>query len=212
MKQVFTLLFAVIGFSFFAQSFSGSIDFKYFTLRDTTLNTYWVKDKKVKLDQYAKKGNNVIEGSFIFDLDAKTIKFVNPKRKVWGDQKSEIPPVLKGKCDVTKGQKSKTVNGFKCNEYIVKNEEENTVITYWITTEHYEFFIPMMELWNRKDKQSIYFGKIKGLPKGSMPVLSEEKLIAENKVISKLEMVKVTKGGVDDSKIAVPEDYKKFDQ
>lgn len=212
MKRLFTLLFVFVSMGYFAQSFSGSIDFKYYTLRDTTLNTYWVKDKKVKLDQYAKKGNGNIEGSFIFDLESKSIKFVNPKRKVWGDQKSEIPPVLKGKCEVSKGQKSKTINGFKCNEYIVKNEEENTVITYWVTTDKYDFFIPMMELWNRKDKQSIYFGKIKGLAKGSMPVVSEEKQIAENKIVSKLEMVKVNKGGVDDSKIAVPEDYKKFDQ
>lgn len=210
MKRLFTLLLTMMSVSFFAQSFSGSIDFKYYTLRDTTSNTYWVKDKKIKLDQYTKRGNN-IEGSFVFDLDAKTIKFVNPKRKVWGDQKSEIPPVLKGKCEVTKG-KSKTVNNFKCTEYIVKNTEENTEITYYITTEHYDFFFPMMELWNRKDKQSIYINKIKGLPKGSMPVLSEERSISENKVISKLEMTKVSKGDVDASKIAIPEDYKKFDQ
>jgi len=210
MKSLFTLLFALLGITYFAQSFTGSIDFKYYTVRDTTLNTYWVKDKKIKLDQYAKK-NNAIEGSFIFNLEDKTIKFVNPKRKVWGDQKSEIPPVLKGKCDVSKG-KGKTINGIKCNEYIVKNVEENTIITYYITTDHYDFFVPMMELWNRKDKQSIYFGKIKGLSKGSMPVLSEERSVTDNRFISKLEITKLNKTTVDDSKLAVPEDYKKFDQ
>lgn len=210
MKKLFILLFALSTVNFFAQSFSGSIEFKYYTLRDTTLNTYWVKDKKIKLDQYAKKGNN-IEGSFIFDLDAKNIKFVNPKRKVWGDQKSEIPPVLKGKCDVTKG-KGKTINNIKCTEYVVKNTEENTVITYFIASEKLDFFVPMMELWNRKDKQSIYFGKIKGLPKGSMPVLSEERTLSDDKFVSKLEITKLNKGDVDASKLAIPEDYKKFDQ
>lgn len=210
MKRLFTLLFALCTVNYFAQ-FSGSVDFKYYTQRDTTLNTYWVKANKIKLDQYAKKGNNVIEGSFIFDIKEKNIKFVNPKRKVWGDQKSEIPPVLKGKCEVNKG-KSHTINGVKCTEYTVKNTEENTVITYYITSEGYDFFIPMMELWNRKDKQSIYFSKIKGLPKGSMPVLSEEKLITENKFVSKLEVTKFTKSDVEESKLSVPADYKKFDQ
>jgi hypothetical protein len=211
MKRLFTILFALIGVNYFAQSFSGSIEFKYYTLRDTSLNTYWVKDSKIKLDQYSKKNNNTIEGSFIFDLEGKDIKVVNPKRKVWSELKSEIPPVLKGKCDVTKG-KDKTINGLKCHEYVVKNTEENTIITYYLTTEHYDFFIPMMELWNRKDKQSIYFSKIKGLAKGTMPVLSEERSIEENKFVSKLEITKLTKSEVDNSKLAVPEEYKKFDQ
>jgi len=209
MKQFVTFL---LGFQFvnaFAQ-FSGSVEFKYYTLKDTTLNTYWVKANKIKLDQYSKKGNN-IEGSFIFDLDAKTIKFVNPKRKVWGDHKSETPPVIRGNCEVSKG-KGKTVNGMKCVEYVVKNTEENTIITYYIISDNYEFFIPMMELWNRRDKQGVYFRKIKGLSKGSMPVLSEEKQISDNKIISKLEIIKFNKNEVDQSKLEVPADYKKFDQ
>jgi hypothetical protein len=196
MRSFLTLFFGVAFISTFAQ-FSGSIAFKQYTLKDTTLNTYWVKDKKIKLDQYDKK-DTTIEGSFIFDLDAKTIKFVNPKRKVWGYQKSEVPPVMKGTCDISKG-KSKTINGIKCNEYLVKNTEENTMITYYITSGNYDFFIPMMELWNRKDKQSIYFGKIKGLSKGSMPVMSEERQISDNKMISKIEITKINKGDVKQS-------------
>jgi hypothetical protein len=197
MRSFLTLFFGVAFLSSFAQ-FSGSVEFKYYNLKDTTLNTYWVKDKKIRLDQYAKK-DNTIEGSFIFDLDAKTVKFVNPKRKIWGDQKSEIPPVIKGTCDISKG-KGKTINGVKCSEYVVKNTEENTVITYYITSKNYDFFIPMMELWNRKDKQSIYFGKIEGLSKGSMPVMSEERQISDNKMITKLEITKINKCDVEQSK------------
>jgi hypothetical protein len=201
MRSFLTLFFGLAFLSSFAQ-FSGSVDFKYYTLKDTTLNTYWVKDKKIRLDQYDRKNTTAIEGSFIFDLDAKTVKFVNPKRKVWGDQKSDIPPVMKGKCDISKG-KGKTINGIKCNEYIVKNTEENTAITYYITSGNYDFFIPMMELWNRKDKQSIYFGKIEGLSKGFMPVMSEERQISDNKMISKIEIVKINKGDVEQSKFNI---------
>jgi len=197
--------------SLLAQSFAGSVEFKYYTLRDTTSNVYWVKGNRIKLDQYAKRSEN-IEGSFIFDLEKKAIQFVNPKRKVWGDQKSEIPPVIRGKCEVSKQKGSKTITGLKCTEYIVKNTEENTVISYWITVDNYQFFNPMMELWNRKDKQSVYYSKIKGLPKGSMPVLSEEKTISDNRFVSKLEMTKISKTDVDESKLSVPPDYKKFDQ
>jgi hypothetical protein len=211
MKSILSIIAALLSLNILAQSFTGTIDFKYYSLRDTTLNTYWVKEPKIKLDQYAKR-SNTIEGSFVFDLKEKNIKFVNPKRKVWGDQKSEVPPVVRGKCEVSKGAKNKMVNGYKCNEYIVKNEEENTVITYYITTDKYDFFAPMMEMWNRKDKQSIYFLKIKGLPKGSMPVLSEEKTLSDGKYLSKLEITKLNKGGVEDVNISIPAEYKKFDQ
>lgn len=210
MRTFFTLLFASLSLGYYAQ-FMGSIDFTQYTVKDTALNTYWIKGNKIRLNQYSKNNNTLIEGSFVFDLGAKTIKFVNPKRKVWGDQKSEIPPVLKGKCEVKKG-KGKTINGFKCTEYVVKNTEENTVITYYITSGNYDFFMPMMELWNHKSKQSIYFGKIKGLPKGSMPILSEERQISDNKFISKLEATNFNKTDVEASKLEVPADYKKFDQ
>jgi hypothetical protein len=45
-----------------------------------------------------------------------------------------------------------------------------------------------------------------------MPVLSEERTVSDDKFVSKLEITKLNKGDVDPSKLAIPEDYKKFDQ
>jgi hypothetical protein len=194
-----------------AQSFNGTIDFKYATVKDTTNNVYVVKDKVIKLDQYGKK-SGAIEGSFIFDLSSNKIRFVNPKRKVWGDHSSETPPIIRGKCEVTKGHGSKTIAGMKCVDYTVKNTEENTTITYWISTDHYSFFIPVLKLWNRKDKQSVYFNQITGLPEGTMPLASEEKQISDGKSLTRLEVVKITKKTPDDASVAVPPDYTKFDK
>lgn len=193
------------------QGFNGSIEFKYATLKDTSTNVYWVKDKVVKLDQYSKKGNN-IEGSFIFDLAAGQIKFVNPKRKLWGNQKSETPQVVRGTCVVTNTGATKTVAGIKCTEYVVKNTEENTVITYWIGEGKFNFFAPLMKLRNGKDKQSIYFAQIKNLPEGNMPLLSEEKQLSDGKVLTKLEALKITKSIPEDASMTVPANYNKFDQ
>jgi hypothetical protein len=194
-----------------AQPFGGSIEFKYYTTKDTTTNVYMVKDNNVKLDQYGKKSGNV-EGSFVFDLGANTIKFVNPKRKVWGEHKSETPPVIKGTCvsAITKNQK--TIQGIKCTEFTVKNAEENTIISYWIGKGDFNFFAPLVKLWNRKDKQSIYFNQIKDLPPGAMPILSEEKQINDGKLVTKLEVTKITKAVIENDKLSVPADYKKFEQ
>ncbi|MCE3228803.1 MAG: hypothetical protein K0S32_3354 [Bacteroidetes bacterium] len=194
-----------------AQGFNGSIDFKYSNSKDTTNNTYYVKDKMVKLDQFSRKTGN-IEGSFIFDMNTNTIKWINPKRKVWGEQKSETPAIIKGKCEVTKGTNTKMVQGVKCNEYIVKNTEENTVITYWIAQDKFNFFVPIVKLWNRKDKQSVYFSQITGLPEGSMPLLSEEKQLSDGKALTRLEVVKINKTIPDEANLKVPSDYNKFDK
>jgi hypothetical protein len=194
-----------------AQSFNGSIEFKSTTTKDTTINVFSVKDKNVRLDQFGKKTGN-IEGSFVFDLGANTIKFVNPKRKVWGEHKSETPPIINGTCETTKTKNTKTIQGVKCTEYIVKNTTENTTISYWIADGKYDFFIPLVKLYNRKDKQNVYFNQLKDLPTGAMPLLSEEKQISDGKLVTRMEATKITKGGVDESKLSVPADYKKFEQ
>ena len=193
-----------------AQSFEGSIEFKMSTLQDTTTNFYYVKGKDVKLDQIGRKSGKV-EGSFIFNTETGEMKSVNPIRKVWLDHKSETAPIIKGTCVTTKGTNTKMVQGQKCTEYIVKNTEENTVITYWMASGKYDFFATIVKIWNRNDKKSIYFNQINDLPKGSMPLLSEEKTISDGKILSKLEVSKMTKGGIDASKLTVPADYKKYE-
>lgn len=212
MKKIVTVtLLLFVATLLRAQAFSGTIDFKYSTQKDTTNNVYMIKNKLVRLDQIGKKGN--VEGSFIFDLSANTVKFLNPKRKLWGTQKSETPQVIRGQCIVIKGTAPKTIANVKCTEYTVKNAEENTVITYWIAEGNkYPFFAPLVKLWNRKDKQSIYYGQIKGIPEGSMPMLSEERQLTDGKLLTKLEVVKIVNTPPDDSNFAIPEGYSKFDQ
>ena len=204
------LFIAALAFSTaaFAQ-FEGSIEFKMETKKDTTTNVYYVKGNNVKLDQIGRKSGKV-EGSFVFELADKKIKFVNPARKVWGD-KQETPPVTKGTFDVVKGKGSKVVCGKKCVDYTVKNTEDNTQVIYWISTENFDFFVPLVKLWNRKDKQSVYFNQIKDLPKGAMPMLSYETTL-DGAAVSKLEVIKVDKKAVDASQVSVPADYKKFEQ
>ena len=211
MKKVLILLTVVFGLSNgSAQGFSGTIEFRFGTQKDTSLNVYTVKNKLVKLDQYNRKGN--IDGSFLFDLSANEIKFLNPKRKLWGYRKSETPQVIRGQCMVTRGTATKTFVGVKCNEYTVKNTEENTVITYWVAEGKYNFFMPLLKLWNGKDKQNIYFGQIKGLPEGSMPLYSEEKQLSDGKVLTTLEATKLVNTPPADAALAIPEGYTKLDQ
>jgi hypothetical protein len=211
MKRYFPLIFLALGFnSLFAQAFFGSIEFINTTEKDTTANFYWVKDEMVKLDHMNKKGKGV-EGSFLFNLKASNIKFISPQRKLWGNQKSEIPATIKGTCEVIKSKASKKIAGFTCVEYVVKNTAENTMITYWIAEKNFDFFIKVLKLWNRKDKQSVYYTQIKNLPIGSMPFLSEEKTISDGKIISKLEVIKIDNTLPTNTTFKIPSVYSKFE-
>lgn len=196
--------------SFYSQSFNGLIEFRFATQKDTTMNVYSVKNKMVRLDQYNKK-NKTIDGSFLFDLESADIRFMSPKRKLWGTQKSDTPQNVKGTCVVNKGTSVKTIVGIRCNEYTVKNSAENTVITYWIADGNYDFFIPMLKLRNGKDKQSVYFSQIRNLAEGSMPLLSEEKQLTDGKLITRLEVIKITNTPPADAVMQIPADYSKFD-
>lgn len=208
MKKAFILFFLVLSLTGLrAQGFSGTLEFRYITPKDTNMNTYLVKNKLVRLDQYGRKGT--VDGSYLFDLATNEMKWTNPKRKLWGFLKSETPQVIRGQCVVTKGG-SKTIAGQKCVEYIVKNTEENTIITYWIAEAKFNFFIPMVKLWNKKDKQSIYFGQIKGLPEGSMPMASEEKQLSDGKVLTSLEVLKVNNTPPAETAFVIPAEYEKF--
>ena len=203
------LLAAAVSYS---QGFNGSLEFRYSTQKDTSMNVYHVKDNMVKLEQFSKKNDKSVEGSFLFDLSAGEVKFLNPKRKLWGRQKSETPPIISGQCIVSQGKGEKTIAGVKCKEYIVKNVEENTSITYWIAEDKYNFFIPLMKLWNRKDKQSVYFAQIKDLKPGSMPLMSEERTLDSGKPLTRLEVVKISKTAPPETAFMVPKDYSKLDQ
>lgn len=209
-KNILSIALFAFTTAAFAQ-FEGSIEFRMETKKDTNTNVYYVKGNNVKLDQIGKKSGKV-EGSFVFDLAGKSIKFVNPARKVWGDHKSETPPSITGTCEVTKVKTTKSVAGKMCIEYIVKNATENTQITYWVAAEKYDFFVPMVKLWNRKDKQSIYFNQIKDLPKGAMPMLSVETTLDGKTTLSKLEVIKLEKKSIDQGTVSIPSDYKKFEQ
>lgn len=210
-KKVYLCLL-LFSFCYSQNPFEGKIEFLYYH-RDTTKNVYWVKEPFIRLDQLSKNKDGGIEGSFLFNLHTKEIKMISPKRKLWSIHKSTIPPVIKGKCEVIKTNNTRKITGIDCTEYIVKNTSEDTEISYWIhTSGNYNFFIPLLELWNRKDKPSIYFNQIKNIEKGAMPLLSIEKQISTGRIISKLETIKISKEKLNDTLFTIPEDYKKFEE
>jgi len=192
-----------------AQSFEGTIEFKKITPSDTVSYVYTVKGNKVRIDEIGSKSHK-IEGTFLVDLDAKTMISLNHERKLYMDNPTPAAPVIKGTCVVKKGQNVKNIQGYKCTEYTVTNNDENTQITYWLADGKFTFFEKLLRILNRKDKSSVYFLQIPDV-KNMFPMLSIQTDI-NGKETTRLEVTKITKKEVDASIFEMPKGYNKFEK
>lgn len=210
MKKVLTLaLSAFVAVAASAQTFEGSIEFKKRTAMDTTNYIYYVKGDKIKIDEIGAKSKKV-EGSFIINTTSSTMQFISHDRKLYGDQPSGTPNKPAGKCVVTKSGNQKTIQGYKCTEYLVKNTDENTQISFWLAKGKFDFFDVMLRVLNRKDKFSTYYLEIPNV-KGLMPVLAVMSPL-DGKEKERLETTKIEKKPVDSKTFEIPTGYMKFEK
>jgi hypothetical protein len=209
--KLVSVVVVITAFSFttLAQSFEGVIEFKKATTTDTTNYIYYVKGDNVRIDEIGAKSHKV-EGSFLVDMEAKTMKSLNHERKLFMEQGNASAPVIKGTCKVKKGQNVKNLQGFKCTETVVTNNEEGTIITYWLADGKFNFFEKLLRQLNRKDKSSVYFLQIPDT-KGLFPMLSIQTDI-NGKEMGRLEVTKITKKEVEASKFEIPKGYNKFEK
>lgn len=192
-----------------SQSFEGIIEFKKGTATDTTSYVYYVKENLVRVDEIGGRSKKV-EGSFLVNLEEKNMKSLNHERKLYMDQPTPSEPVIKGTCTVTKGQNVKNLQGFKCVEYIVTNNTEGTIITYWLADGKFAFFDKLLHQLNRKDKASVYFLQIPNT-KNMFPMLSVQTDL-RGKETGRLEVNKITKKVVDKTVYDIPKGYNKFEK
>lgn len=190
-----------------AQVFEGIIEFRKTSLTDTIDYLYYVKDNNVRVDEVGSRSKKV-EGSFLVDLNAKTMKSVNHDRKLYMDQPTPSAPVLKGSCAVTKGQNVKNLQGYKCTEQIVTNATEGVTITYWLGDGKFAFFDKLLRQLNRKDKASVYYLQIPET-KNMFPMLSIQ-TDAKGKETGRLEVTKITKKVLTADTFDIPKGYTMF--
>jgi hypothetical protein len=208
LASVLTLMVAA-AFTASAQTFEGVIEFKKQTTTDTTNYVYYVKGNLVKIDEIGSKSHKV-EGTFLIDMDAKTMMSLNHERKLYMMNNNPAAPTIKGQCVVKKGQNVKNLQGYKCVEYTVTNQEEGVIVTYWLADGKFTFFEKMLRQLNRKDKSSVYFLQIPDV-KNMFPMLSVQTDLT-GKETGKLEVTKITKKELDPSVFEIPKGYNKFEK
>ncbi|MFH1005829.1 MAG: DUF4412 domain-containing protein [Bacteroidota bacterium] len=207
MKKIFLGASFIICTSIFAQSFEGTIEFKKQTFTDTVNYVYYIKGDMVRIDEIGSKFKKV-EGSFIVDIKSNKMFSMSHERKLYSEQSPGTPAVINGKPEVTKTKNIKTLQGYKCTEYIVKNEEEKVEVSYWVANGKFDFFSDLLKTLNRKDKSSVYFQQITDT-KGMFPFLSSQKN-SEGKEETRLEVTKIQKKIIDANTFEIPKNYQKF--
>lgn len=205
------VIVAVVASSFrmFAQPFEGTIEFKRITETDTTNYIYYIRGSQVRIDEIGGKSHKA-EGTFLIDMDAKTIYALNHDRKLYMEQPTPPAPTTKGTFAVKKGTTPKNLQGYKCTEYTITNNEENTQITYWLADGKFTFFEKLLRQLNRKDKSSVYFLQLPDI-KNTFPMLSvQQSLDGKEKI--QLEVTKIIKKEIDPSLFELPKGYSRFEK
>ena len=190
-----------------AKPFQGDITFDK-TVGSLNLNyKYYVKDNMVRIEEINKKGS--VDAIKIVNIETKKVIALSPERKLF----LEAPlrsPAGNVKVEVNKTGNIKELLGQSCEEVVVINKEQDRKIIYWVSEGNYAFFIPMLEALNRKEKQAMYYLKIKGL-ENYFPMKSIEYVLSSGDVVSELTTKLINIESKDDALFSVPEDYTKFE-
>ena len=193
-----------------AQGFEGKLKVVKETLTDTVYYEYYVKENMVRIDEKDKNGK--IFNYKLVDLEKNTIKTVNPERKLYmlmSPQSSQL--VDSDKLKVIKSPNSKMINGYKCYQWRVRNEEENTEIAFWVAKDNFYFFDDFLRVYGDKEKETIlYFLYISG-NEGFLPMLAVERSLLRKKRMT-LRVENIEKQKLKSSLFEVPEYFSVFDR
>ena len=209
-KQILILLLPFFSFSFYLNinaQFQGEINFEK-TAGAININyKYFVNNDIVRIEEINNEG--IIDGIQILNLKEKKVYALSPERKLFLEAPTRRP-TAEMKLDIKKTGKTKSILGKTCEEIIVINKAQDRKIVYWVTEGDYSFFIPMLETLNRKEKQAIYYLKIKDMD-GYWPMKSSEFVLSTGDLVSELVTKVITRGEMDQSLFEIPADYTKFE-
>ncbi len=189
-------------------SFEGIMDLVRTTKIDTTTYKYYVKNNMIRIEEI--NGDKQVEGIMLIDIKNKKLFAMSPIRKLY----YEIPfkqaniENLKDKIEIEKRQNKKTIAGYECVQWIVKNQTENTVISYWVVPSGFNFFKDFLITLNRKDKIPSYFLQISDI-QGVISLSSTERTMLRD-FVSSLDVTNITTKKLPDNLFNIPSDYKEF--
>ena len=204
---IFILFFSIDNLS--AQNFEGNIFLISNNPYDTSYFTYTVKNQYIKIDEYNKYKK--LTKTLIINTENNSIIAINSVKKLYTRIPIQETPVADEErgFDVIKSTNYKTINGYKCNLWRVRNKELNTDVSYWVAVEKFRFFDDLLKTLHSNEKYLSFFLKLPDL-EGAMPMLTVERTLLRDEKNS-MTVVEINKKKIHDSLFTIPNDFKQID-
>lgn len=186
-----------------AQAFEGVIEFTATSPEGTIPITYLVKGNNVRVETEGRPGMKAV---FLIDVKAnKSLMIVDAMKMYMETPQSATEDSAKPKSEITKTGKTQKILGYECEEFLVKDGEQESDV--WVTKALGSFELFRMGGNRQRSNAEAWQKAIGG--KGGFPLLATTK--SGGKDQSNLKVTKVEKKSLDDSIFKIPEGYQKFD-
>lgn len=190
-----------------SKGFEGIIELLEKNSFDTVSYQLTIKQNVVKLDKNIKNGKP--EESLIFDLEKETITALNHNKKMYCNiPVNSFNNVFTKDYKIIKSNNTKVISGFNCQQWRVKNNTENTEITFWVTGNKYYFYQKFVQLWNKTDNCYQYFLTIPDAG-GFMPLQQIERTLLRD-IKSSVTVNRIVNKEVENSQFEIPKTYLLF--
>jgi len=191
----------------FAQSFEGVIEFTKTTGPIVVTYKYIVKGDHIRIEEIGAQGE--IQGVFLVDTHDRSVQALSPERKLYMDVPNlRLPKDVN--VQVNKTDEMQIINGYQCEKWVVSSDEEDRIIEYWVANDEFDFFIPLLETLNRKDKLSVFFLQIPDAV-GVFTMLGMETKL-DGTEVTKLEVTKIERTENRTAIFEIPPNYNKFER
>ena len=191
-------------FASYAQSFEGVIDFRKTNLAEKAYYSYNVKGNMIRIDEKSADGNTVI-ATLLVNLRSKEIIALSHDRKLYMKREAKTTERVDNSPKVIRSGNRRFIGEQDCEQWRVKNDAENTEISYWVTKGNYDFFLPLLGVLGRKDRFATYYLAIPDR-EGYFPVDAVERDSQRNEK-GRLEVIKIENKKLDDNLFVVPSNY-----
>ena len=201
---IFLVLFTlVLPTQLRAQSFEGVIEFTATSQEGTMPITYMVKGGNVRVETEGRPGMKAV---FLIDVKAnKSLMIVDAMKMYMETPQAAGEDSAKPKSEITKTGKTQKILGYDCEEFLVKEGEQESDV--WVTKELGSFELFRMGGSRQRSNAETWQKAIGG--NGGFPLLASTK--SAGKELSTLKVTKVDKKSLDASIFKIPEGYQKFD-
>lgn len=205
MIKLFIFLYFLFNPTDVTQTFEGSIEMVKKSFYETSYYTYFVKGDKIRIEEFNK--NKKLVNVLLVDIPSKKVMALNPERKIFKYvRKMPYVKADKDKYEIIKTDYRKTINGYVCYQWRVKNKALNTEISYWVLESNLNFWYDLLKILDKTDNNSSFFLQIPG-NHDVIPLLAVERTLVRDEK-ARTSVVEIESKELNKELFEIPKDYK----